>query len=342
MTKFPFLSLLFAAIVALSLFPAPAAQAVDRPLQAVLSGGDCGDPIEISAVSRNGKVLDRRTVVRAKPDVRLEVEAVSGEGNQFLFSTYDCTRETYALYRQYIGLRPKADLLRSMPADWSIVAATWDSERDAPAVLIGDPDFNYQLDVLSPSGWAPVWFEPNTRFGIYPRDLQDRGGGEFIMVGFDKVGTWSAWRLYTSGRSAPNTSKFLEGNGRIRNLASTSQRGAIGYIGERDTWICDWSASGTIEAAVASGDCVGTGALARAGVIGSAETGYWLNLASGLRGGQIYLFGCTRGFFSCPNPTVEEGDYTSLGGKSFEYIFWGEGRDGYIQTKFSKLGASSI
>ena len=341
MTKFPFLSLLFAAIAALGLFPVPAAQAVDRPLQAVLSGGDCGDPIEISAVSRTGEVLDRRTVVRAKPGVRLEVQAVSPEGNQFLFTTHNCTSDDYALYRQYIGLRPKADLLRSMPAGWPIVAATWDSERDAPAVLFRDPDFNFQLDVLYPNGWAPIWFKFSTEIGMYPSDIQDRGGGEFIMVGLDRAFRWAAWRVGTTGRTGPYTSKFLESEERIRSLAATSQLGAIGYIGDR-AWICDWSAAGTMAEAVASGDCVEAQQGAQAGVIGLAESGYWLYLSYGMNGGQLFPFECDRGFFSCPNPTVEEGDYTSLRGRSFAYIFWGEGKDGYIQTKFSKLGASSI
>jgi len=328
----------------LSVGVVPSATATDRPLQAVLNGGKCGDPIEISAVSRTGEVLDRRTVVRAKPGVKLEVQAASREGNQFLFTTYDCTTETYALYRQYIGLRPKADLLRALPSDWRIVAATWDSERDAPAVLYRDPDFNYQLDVLYPSGWAPIWFEPTTEYGIYPRDIQDRGGGEFVMVGFDTIGTWSAWRLYTSERSGPYTSKFLEGEGRIRSLAATKQLGAIGYIGERGKWICDgWSAEGTIEEAVARGDCAEAGSGgAQVGVIGIGESDSWLNVAVGMTGGRLYPFECSRGFLSCPSPTVEEGDYTSLGGESFAYIFWGEGKDGYIKTKFSKLGASRI
>lgn len=316
-----------------------------QPIQAVLHGYGCGDPITISAVDRTGRVTDDRVIVRGKPGFQLIPKIVSTDQKQFLFMSFDCENNTHTLYRQYLGRKPTAEPLMVLPNEWWMVGVTWDIARAAPAVLIRDPNFNYQLQVLNPTGWSTLWSGSRSDFdGKFPSGIESRSGYEYLIVGDNLRDSWSMWSITTSGRYSGFLSESLTGPGEILEIADGFSDRTNTYVGPDGTWICDWSARGTIQDAIAQGKCatVPGGAGYRGVSILGEGNREWLVLTHLLGPSSQTQYECLgESFLSCGTPKIGERQASALNGNEFAYVYIGEGMK-YVKTKFNKLGASRI
>ena len=322
--------------------PAGAAQ---QPLQAVIHGAGCGDPIKISALDRKGKVTSERVLVQGKPGFQLSAKAVSTDDTQFMFTSYDCNNKNHTLYRQYFGRRPVAQPLMALPLGWWMEGVTWDIARGTPAVLIRDPNFNYQLQALLPAGWTTLWSGDRASFGgKSPDDLESRSGYEYLIVGDDLGDSWSMWRLSTSGTFSGFLSEMLAGPGEINGIADGFSDRVNVYVGPDGTWICDWSASGTIQEALTQGKCATVpGGAAYYGVTilgeGSKE---WLVLSHLLGPSSQTQFECVgQNFLSCGSPVIGKRENAQLNGNDFAYMYIGESKR-FLKKPFNRLGSSRI
>ena len=335
-----------ACLAFIALTPHSVANAAEAPEQAVIHGSGCGDPLKISAISRSGEIEKSRSIVKGKPGFQLTARAVSTDDQQILFTSYDCDTNEQTLYRQFLGRRPTAEALMALPRDWWFVGVTWDIARGAPAVLIRDPGFSYFLQVQDPSGWSTVWSGSRADFdGKFPDDLVSRSGYEFLIVADDLGGEWAQFRVNTSGKFRPYMNKELTGPGRMNEIADGAPLGRNkSLIGEDGSYICDWSARGTIQDAITQGKC--TPVIGGAGFYGVlAKSEYpkdWLFTYGGLGSTMRHEFECVgETIVSCGSPVVGKRERSTLSGSGFAYVDLGT--DGTrIKTKFKKLGASTI
>ena len=334
-----------AALLLTSFQSTGSAMASTQPYQAVIHGSGCGDPIKISALDQKGQVTSQRTLVRGKPGFQLSAKAVSTDDTQLLFTSYDCTNKNHTLYRQYFGRRPVAQPLMTLPVGWWMEGVAWDIARGTPAVLIRDPDFNYQLQALLGGGWTTLWAGNRASFGgKFPDDLESRSGYEYLIVGDDLGGAWSMWRLSTSGSFSGFLSESLTGPGEINSIADGFSDRVNAYVGPDGTWICDWSASGTIQEAITQGKCatVPGGAGYYGVTILGEQDKEWLVLNHLLGPSSQTEFECIgKNFLSCGSPVVGKRETSRLDGNDFVYMYIGESRR-FLKKPFNRLGSSRI
>ncbi len=337
---------LFTSLIAFAIVSLPTqVLAAEDPFQAVFHGSGCGDPIKISAVLTSGQVGSERTVVKGKPGYLLSAKAVSTDSKHFLFTSWNCTTKTFSLYQQNIGKKPTAKLLMALPADWWMVGVTWDIARGAPAVLVQNPDYEYQIQALLPSGWTPLWTGDRSSFGgRFPSDLQSRSGYEYLVIADDLGATWGMYRVSTSGSYSGYMGEVLAGPGEIHSIADNFTRNTTIFIGPDGSWICDWSASGTVQAAISQGKCVtvpGGASYYGVGVLGKGGN-QWLLLDPTMSLPSRTEFKCVGGnFISCGTPVVGKRGTTSLRGNDFAYVYLGNSVK-FVKTKFKNLGSSRI
>lgn len=314
------------------------------PIQAVLHGSGCGDPIRISAVSRSGDVTQSRVLVRGKPGFLLSARQVSRDGRQFLFTSWNCETKEYSLYRQSLVRKPTAELLMALPAGWWMEGVTWDVARNTPAVLFSDANFNYQIQVLLSGAWTTLWAGTRLDFGgKFPKDLKSRSGFEYLIVADAFDSAWSQYRMQTSGSLPAYPIEVLTGPGRIQEIANQFPGDQKILVGPDGSWICDWSAQGTIQDAIAQGKCatVPGGNAYRGVVVSGPGDSEWLILDR-LGPSSKTQFTCVgSGFVSCGTPVVGKRGSSSLRGNGFAYAYFGE-RGQNLRTKFKNLGSSRV
>ncbi len=115
------------------------------------------------------------------------------------------------------------------------------------------------------------------------------------------------------------------------------------FIGQDGSYICDWSARGTIQDALNQSKCttvVGGAGWYGVGVVGDYPK-QWLITYDFTD--TRHEFECVGGrtVFSCGSPVMGERGTSTLRGSGFAYVYFGE-VDRSIKTKFKNLGASNI
>lgn len=315
----------------------PPASAVPT-LEGVLYGGGCGNPLNVRVLSEQGKVVASRTLVRAKRNLALEPHAESNDSKRFIFSTFDCVTKVHSLYVQPLTSKPTARQVLTLPMDWSILDATWDIARDAPAVLVRDPDFNYFIQLLQGSTWETLWTGSVTDTGgIYLDGIDSRTGREFIVWG-DNSSSWQTWRL----RSWGSLSRELSGPGSMTDVSRMSGSSVSAFMGRDGSWVCDWSATGTITDAIAQGKCATiAGGAAYGGVFTDAPGSftYWLHLSPPVGSNFMVKVTCVgANFYSCGTPEVSDRRASPLGitSSAMANVYFNSVK------QVTKLGASSI
>ena len=146
--------------------------------------------------------------------------------------------------------RPVARELLRLPTGWWLLDASWDPARGAPVVLIRDPDFNYQINLLSGGQWVTLWSgNTSSTGGFYLDGIDSRSGREVVVWGTGGT-SWKTWRLSGSGYMSSD----LSGPGRLNDIGDWfgNVNGLAGSVG---SWVCDSGARGSISEAVAQRKC---------------------------------------------------------------------------------------
>lgn len=289
----------------------PTAEAASY-VDAVLYGSGCGKPLEVMAISKQGTQLGKRTLVNGKRDVAFEAHGTSSDNKRFIFSTYNCTTKAHALYMQSVTPRPTARQILTLPPGWWLLDAAWDVVRNAPAVLFRDPDFNYSLQVLTGSTWTTLWTGSDTTVGAYLSGIEGQTGREYLVYG-DNLGKWQVWRLSSTGRLSPK----LNGPGDLNSVESSKFGSLDAIVGRDGSWVCDWSASGTIGDALTQGKCATIPGGAGYGALFTDATGdsaHWLHISPPFGSNFMVKVTCVGAtFLSCGTPTIGPRKTSPLG-----------------------------
>jgi hypothetical protein len=310
----------------------------NNPTQSIVYGTyGCKNQIEIRAIGYNGEDLGTRTLVRSTRNVQLIPYDVSSKPNVMLFGAYDCDTSTFSLFSQPISDNPSLTYLANLGPEWWLVNATWDIARNFPVVLLRDKNFNYSIQALTGGTWQILWSgNRNSLGGFYLGGITSRTGNEFLMWGDNLSSTWKVWRVGSSG----SVSEQLTGPGSLQAIASTVLQGANAYIGPQGTWVCDWSATGSVSSAIGQRLCASVpGGQAYAGAFtfaNSSADSYWLYLSPAPLNSPVrILVECFGGsIFSCGSPVIKRSEASGLNANDFFF------RELYEVKNFKRLGST--
>lgn len=282
----------------------------------------CRNQIRIRAMDYTGKNLAERVLVRSTGNVQLMVYAVSNQEDEIIFGTFNCDTNERAVYRQSLSTNPTAIPILNLPANWTLIGATWDVARRAPSVFLQDPTRGYSIQTLIRNEWSIVGSFSRTTFGSHPPwGFRSDTGFEFEIWG-NSSSSWKEWRVSRNG----DLSEQMSGAGTLNSKAATVLEQAQAYFGSTGTWICDGFANGAISNLVTQGRCsfvesspASYGAFIYAN---PNATSYWLYMTpSGLIFPNRVRFDCVGAtLFSCGTPFVRESRRSDLAGNYLHYV----------------------
>jgi hypothetical protein len=267
----------------------------------------CKNQIQMGALSYAGQVVSTKVLVQSTQNVQLIPYGLS-PSNELLFSSYNCDSRTYSVYRQQLGANPTLRLVMSLPSTWGIIGGTWDVARNAPAVLLRDPNFAYSIQVHNGSGWSVAASFPRNSFGTYyPTGLQSLSGFEYRIWG-SSTSAWKVWRLGSAGY----LSEILNGAGYLNSVSSAPLERSLALLSSSGTWICEGYANGSISILIGQGKCSSaTNATARYAAFTYANSdaaSFWLHLIpSGISGTSRLKVICRlSSLLNCEGPSIQE------------------------------------
>ena len=268
----------------------------------VLSGGACGAPLTVSALSTRPSLLASTVLVRGSRSLALVPHDVDARQRTFLFSSEDCVSGRERLYLQSLGPKPQATTILDIPAGWRLVDAVWAKAVRVPVALLRDPSGGYVLQSLRGGTWTPIWRSVAPPPGGQDLvGLEAKSGFEFRMWSTSTT-AWTVWHLNGSGTLRP----VLQGDGELRTVQSNFGDTLDAIVTSSDSWVCDWTTKGVLVDAVVAGDCSRTTLGPGFGAVFTEASGgrdSWIFVANGET--SLARVTCAvRDFITCSEPTV--------------------------------------
>ena len=189
-------------------------------IQFLYSTGACRNEIGFARYDESGKLLGRKTIIKAESNVQLKTQDY--DNGVLLFSTFNCdTNETKLLKLGITNKSLNPSEILSLPKGNFLLDAAWDVATDTPIALLSLNSPSEYVVITADYSKTLLWSATEqgwTRDGIYPQALLSSTGREFTIFGnnLSKGGWTSAQVNFGSSRYGRSTQYF--GNGKFIDI----------------------------------------------------------------------------------------------------------------------------